>query len=200
MEDCPLQDHDTVIAEPDTCTAQKRLELLNFHIVRYDGLRAATANRASILLSADTLLLAALGLLFTSGTPHALRGYHIFSIMPVLAVASLILCSVYLALNAIVATGSKSSRGLYGAIPDRLLYNHSDIFNAYKDRAAPVEEFIKEALTLTYDRLLKGASAELWTVIQQQHRRYRYLRKAVNLFVVSAFVYPVAAFCILFPW
>ena len=106
MEDLPMQNHDTVIVKPDVHAAQKRLELLNFHIVRYDGLRAATANRAAILLSANTLLLAALGLLFTNGIPHTLTG-RILSIASTFAVAALIVWSVCLSLNAIVTIGFK---------------------------------------------------------------------------------------------
>jgi hypothetical protein len=215
MADRLLQDRDAVIPEPNGHDdAQKRLELLNFHIVRYDGLRAATANRASILLSADTLLLAALGLLDTNGISEALKrdqALRVLSIIVTLGIVFLILGSVCLALNAIVIMafkfksdpkfrlGFKSSRDLYGAIPDRLLYNHSDTVRACRS----AQDF-KASLTLTYDRLLESAlesaSAELWAGIRQQHRRYDFLRKAILLFVISVFAYSVVAFLVLFPW
>ena len=190
---------DTDSRKPDIHATQRRLELLNFHIVRYDGLRATLANRASILISADTLLLAALGLLFTKGIPHALESRHIMEIVSVIltfALASLILSSVYFALNAIVTT--KPSHTLFGDFPNRLLYNHHDTFDAYKDRTA--QEFINESLTLTEDRLLESASAELWTGIQQQYRRHLFLRRALDKFFISALAYPFVAFLILFPW
>ncbi len=190
MDDTSLRDHDA---------AQKRLDLLHFHIVRYDGLRAALANRASILISADTLLLAALGLLFAKGIPHASESLHIIEIVSVIltfALASLILSSVYFALNAIITT--KSSHTLFGDFPNRLLYNHHDTFDAYKDRTA--QEFINQSLTLTKDRLLESASAELWTRIRQQYLRFLYLRKAIKIFFISALAYPFVAFLVLFRW
>jgi len=208
------------IAEPNGHDTQKRLETLNFHIVRYDGLRAATANRASILLSANTLLLAALGLLFANGIPEALKRNQtlkIASIIITLGIAVLILLSVYFALNAIITTGFKlesntksdskvkwsfklkSSRDLYGAIPDRSPYSHSDTLETYKDRPAAAQDFYEDSLKLTPGRLLKSASAELWTGIQQQHRRYKFLRKAILLFVIGIFAYPFVAFMVLFP-
>lgn len=185
------------IAEPEIYTSRKRLELLNFHITRYDGLRASTANRASILLSANTLILAALGILFTNGIPDALKSSKILGVTALimtLGVASLVLRSVYLALNAIVST--KSSRSLHGAIPDRSLYNHADIVR----RVTSAQEFIEEALTLTEDQLLGGAAAELWTGIRQHYLRYQYLRRAVRLFLFSALSYPLVALLVLFPW
>ena len=190
MDDRSVRDHDA---------AQKRLELLHFHIVRYDGLRAALANRASILISADTLLLAALGLLFAKGIPRASESHNIMEIVSVIltfALASLILSSVYFALNAIITI--KSSHTLFGDFPNRLLYNHHDTFDAYKERTA--QEFINESLTLTEDRLLESASAELWIGLRQQHRRYLYLRKAIKIFFISALAYPFVAFLLLFPW
>jgi hypothetical protein len=185
---------DTDSRKPDIHATQRRLELLNFHIVRYDGLRATLANRASILISADTLLLTALGLLFTKGIPH---GHHIMEIVVViltLALASNILWSVYLALNAIVT----SSHTLFGDFPKRFLYSHHDTFDAYKDRT--VQEFINESLTLTEDRLLESASAELWRQIQRQYLRYGFFRRALDKFFISALAYPFVAFLILFPW
>jgi len=103
----------------------------------------------------------------------------------------------------------KSSSDLFGDIPGRSLYNHSDTlriiktsFKAYKDRHATAQDFVKDSLALINDRrrLLENASAELWTGIQQQHRRYNFLRKAILLFMISVFAYPFVAFLVLFPW
>ncbi len=197
VDSLPAPDSLTAAVESDPHAVQKRLELLNFHIVRYDGLRSSTANRASILLSANTLILAALGLLFTNGIPDALKGNRflgIAAIVATLGVASLVLRSVYLALNAIVST--KSSRTLHGEIPDRLVYNHADIVR----RVTSAQAFIDEVLTVTDERLLEGAAAELWTGIRQHYLRYQYLRRAVRLFLASALAYPLIAFLVLFPW
>jgi hypothetical protein len=162
------------------------LELLRWHIDRYDRLRASTSTRASVLLGASSVLLTGviflinyrLQILRNSPTDYL---DIIFAIVAALAVI-LILSAVTNCINAIATR--KTTRSIHaGEIPRRFLFNWGDTLRAVDGYTS----FADEVRSLDYDSITGHAIAELWTDIMQHARRHRYLRIGINLFRYSIF-------------
>lgn len=110
-------------------TSPELLDILRWHIDRYDRLRASTSARASILLSASSVVVAGMILLAN----YRLQQKEVHPIGPLdlaLAVAlalttALSLGSIQNCVNAIAAR--KTTRSLHdGEIPNRFLFNWRD--------------------------------------------------------------------------
>lgn len=184
-------------SRPDS-TGGEVLALLRWHIDRYDRLRASTASRAAVVLSASALLSAAnaviiaqvLGTRFTP-VPSALLA---FCVLPSLAGFVLVVLAVVHATGVLVTT--RNSRALLtgpAAPPPGPVFNRSDtlgLFATYAEFSTAVDMQDEAAI-------IEAAKAELWIVIHQHSYRYAELRSAVRLLRLAATALPVALVVVL---
>jgi hypothetical protein len=172
------------IAPPVTksgSNAAELLELLKWHIDRYDRLRSSTSTRASILLSANTVLLT--GMILLANYRLQQQATHPVGALD-LAVATTLVIAVALnagsitsCVNAIAAR--KTTRSLHkDEIPGRFLFNWGDTLHTVDGFTS----FSAKVSALDTDAILGHATAELWTDILQHKRRHRHLRQGVRLF------------------
>jgi len=170
---------------------EELIGLTRWHIDRYDRLRASTATRASVLLGANSVLMAGSAFLVDYHLQTAPPGRHpawtiFFAIIAAITIG-LILRSLWSCVDAIAAR--KTTRMVHpGEIPSRFLFNWGDTLKAVDGSSS----FVSKVSALSYDEVLKHAAAELWTDILQHSQRHRHLRAAI-----SVFRYGIVAFLVL---
>jgi len=152
------------------------LRSLRYHIDRYDRLRAATASRASVLLAASALALAASGILLNRdlrATLHSNRPLLVIAILLFVVILGLIFTAVLNALSALVSLSD--GRSLYNLPGDcsRGIYNQTDAVTAF-----PEVSNISSGLALSAE--ISGAEVELWVNVRQHKRRYEHLRRGIR--------------------
>ncbi|GAA3430731.1 hypothetical protein [Kutzneria kofuensis] len=161
--------------------ATQLLELLKWHIDRYDRLRSSTSTRASILLSANTVLLTGMILLanyrLQQQATHPIGGLDLAVAATLVVAVVLNAASITSCVNAIAAR--KTTRSLHREeIPDRFLFNWGDTIRTVDGFTS----FSTKVASLETNAILGHATAELWTDILQHRRRHRHLRQGVSLF------------------
>lgn len=157
------------------------LELIRWHIDRYDRIRASTSTRASILLSANSILLAGVALLANFYTREAGKESPLYVTIIFLGMTTvtlvLILTSVLNCISAIAAR--KTVRALHpDEIPSRFLFNWGDTLRSVDGYS----DFVNKITTQSTVAMIGFATAELWTDIVQHRRRHHYLRVGVSVF------------------
>ncbi|MFI6096316.1 hypothetical protein ACIA8G_12215 [Lentzea sp. NPDC051213] len=168
-----------------------QVALVKWHIDRYDRLRASTASRAAVVLSAGALLSAGnaviLAQLFgSSGWDNSwlLAGFSV----GLATSASMVVASLIAAAGALVTI--KDSRTLFAEGAD---LPPSPIFNgSYSSRhLTSFNEFQSVALTQDHAHILEAAHVELWIIVRQHRHRYERLRRAVRILRWAAAVFLV---------
>lgn len=183
---------ETAPLEETSLAAGELLEILRWHIDRYDRLRASTSARASILLSASSVLLTGI-ILFVNHRIQARStnpiGYPDIALVTVIAITgALTLASIANCINAIAAW--KTSRSMHnGEIPNRFLFNWGDTIKSVDGYTA----FAERVTNLDSKAILGHATAELWTDISQHRTRHKYLRTGIMLFRYSIISFVVLA-------
>jgi hypothetical protein len=172
--------------------AVELLELLRWHIDRYDRLRASTSVRASILLSASSVLLTGMILLanyrLQMQVAHPISGVDIALAAALLTTTTLSFSSITNCVNAIAAR--KTTRSLHaGEIPDRFLFNWGDTTRTVDGYTS----FAERVASLDVTTILGHATAEIWTDILQHARRHKYLRHGITLFRYGVLAFLVFA-------
>lgn len=179
-------------------TSGDSLSLLRWHLDRYDRLRASTAGRAAVVLSASALLSAANAVIIAQ-----LLGARFTSVPG----AVLVLCAlpsfggfVLVVLGVLRATGvlvtARNSRALLtgpAAPPPGPIFNGGDtltLFATYAEFSTAVDS--QDELSI-----IEAAKAELWIVIHQHRYRYAELRSAVRFLRLAALTLPVALVIVL---
>ena len=157
------------------------LDLLRWHIDRYDRIRASTSSRASILLSANSLLLTGVVLLanylLQGRGDHGLTYVDIVPIVVSVVTVGLIFVSVLNCINAVAAR--KTVRALHeGEIPSRFLFNWGDTLRAVDGYSS----FASMVTSAGCEAIIGHAIAELWTDIMQHKQRHGYLRAGISVF------------------
>jgi hypothetical protein len=150
---------------------EQQLELVNWHVLRGDGLRAGLASRAGTLLSTDALIVAGVALAVGLKSPHV--GYAVLATsVATLACAgvsvvnaSLVLVTVRRWKHKFVDTGA----------PEPFLYSYTGI-----EEHGDFEEFRARLLGTSRERLLDHALTELWRSGTLHDYRYRKLRQAMK--------------------
>jgi hypothetical protein len=170
---------------------EELIALTRWHIDRYDRLRASTATRASVLLSANSVLMAGSAFLvdyhLQTAPPDRHPVWTIFFAVVAAITIGLVLRSLWSCVDAIAAR--KTTRMVHpGEIPSRFLFNWGDTLKAVDGSSS----FVSKVSVLSYDEVLRHASAELWTDILQHSQRHRHLRAAI-----SVFRYGIVAFLVL---
>jgi hypothetical protein len=179
-------------SEPPITPVAAHVELLKWHLERYDRLRASTASRASVVLSAGAILSAgnalAIGQLLGGSFDQFGRWLTMAFGVAALGNAILLVLSLIRATNVLVTR--RASRAIFDngpSLPPSLLFNgtdtvtHTPTFEAF--RAVVAEQTERD--------ILAAAQVELWVGIQQHRRRYAHLRASVRLLQYAAVTFLV---------
>jgi hypothetical protein len=158
------------------------LALVKWHLDRYDRLRASTASRAAIVLSAGALLSAGNAVVLTQLIGSASRQAGPWSTIAFsigLAVSACLVMMALVGASGVLVT-LKDSHTLFAEeipLPDALLFNGPDTVR----RLTSFDAFYSASLTQTEDQVLEAAHVELWIVIRQHRHRYAKLRNSVRI-------------------
>ncbi|MFD9697983.1 hypothetical protein [Lentzea sp. NPDC059081] len=171
-------------ADPEPVSVEgsrDELSLTKWHLDRYDRLRASTATRASVVMSAGALLSAGNAVVLT----------HLLSVPAGRFSAWLLICftiglagsACLVVMSLIRAAGVlvtiKDSRTMFASqqqLPPSFLFNGPytvEHFGAFED-------FWSHSRAQNLDDILQAAHVELWLVIKQHRHRYQKLREAVR--------------------
>jgi hypothetical protein len=169
-------------APAESLDMSEKISLLKWHLDRYDRLRASTASRASVVLSATAILSAGNALVISQllGAAHSvtmpawlLGGFTAAA----LGGAALIALSLIRASRVLVTT--RDSRSIFapnGDLPAGLLFNGTDTVR----RIPSFRDFQEVVRAQGSQEVLDAAQVELWITIQQHRQRYSQLRLAVR--------------------
>jgi hypothetical protein len=170
--------------------AEDRLSALRWHIDRYDRLRASTASRAGVVLSASAILSAGNAVVLAQvlgGEPER------FSRWVVLVFAVGVLAGVALVVRALlqaarVLVTPRPSGEMFsddGQLPPALLFN-----GTYTAKAGSTYEEFRSAVAAQSEAdRIEAAQVELYVCIRQHRHRYVRLRGAVRSLAWAAGVF-----------
>ena len=168
------------------------MELACWLIERYDGLRASVASRASIIVSADALLLT--GMTFLLGDAlSALSQYSSFVKMVLFAsICSgfiLISLSAVHATNAIAFVWRRTKKSVDFSIPPRpLFFAARDTSESFDD----IEDFEQAFKNTSEESMLHYALAELLLIAKIHQKRYKNFRRSMQLLTVALMVFLIS--------
>ncbi|MFB6398217.1 hypothetical protein [Polymorphospora lycopeni] len=169
-----------VAADPELTASDLRrmIETARWHILRYDALRASIANRASLLISGNALLIGGVAILFPNTVGQDVAGGRLTLVALAIGAFWVLGCSVFSVIYATKALlAGKSWRELYGQEPPvSLFYQHSDTMRVAPDFASFDTAFVEQTL----GRERESATVNLWVVLQAHNYRYQFLRRATR--------------------
>jgi hypothetical protein len=168
---------------------EDKLTLVQWNIARYDQIRSSTGSRASLLVSANALLLTGATILFSTYNDIEQpagwwQSFVTTAFIVALGVTFIFtLLSVWFCVGAISAykTRKTSRRVFREKLPSRFIFNWGDTLRL----GAGYENFWTKMQGLTRSDALNSASAELWSAIYQHSKRHGQLRKGIRLFRIS---------------
>jgi hypothetical protein len=166
-----------------TMSDDEQLELVCWLIERHDHLRASTASRAAIVVSADAILCAGAVFLLdqylSSGTQYDEFGRVVFTV-GIGANLALLALSIALAANA-VAFVWKKTRTAVGIrnLPPLLFFHPSDTVKAFK--GDEFGRFRQEFRAATKEQVVTYALGELMQITIAHNMRYRAFRWSIRL-------------------
>jgi hypothetical protein len=167
-----------------------RLPALRWHIERYDRLRASTASRAAVLLSAGAILSAGNAVVLAQVFNGAFDEYApwlvtLFTI-GVLGGATLVVLSVLEAAKVLVTPRSSSEMFIGDQQPPpSLLYNGTYTVATTRSYA----EFRGAVAAQRESEQVEAAQVELYIIIRQHRHRYQHLRSAARLLRWAALLF-----------
>jgi hypothetical protein len=165
--------------EQQKTKVEQQVDLVHWHMLRGDNLRAGLASRAGTLLSTDALIVA--GVTLALGLRNQRADHAVLAI----SLATLI-CVAVSAVNAsLVLMSVRRWHYDFGKTeaPQPFLYSYTGMHGSYNDFKAKV-------LSLSQERLLEYALVELWRCGQLHTYRYKKLRRAVRwLLAAIAFLF-----------
>ncbi|ALG10535.1 hypothetical protein [Kibdelosporangium phytohabitans] len=165
----------------------EQVALAKWHIDRYDRLRASTASRASVVLSAGALLSAGNAVILVQLLGGWGNAWLIAAFSLGLAVSGCLVVASLIAAAGVLVT-VKDSRTLFAGgaeLPPAPIFNGS-----YTARhLALFQDFRSAVLAQDTASVLQAAHVELWVVIRQHRHRYDRLRRAVRTLRWAALVF-----------
>lgn len=170
--------------------AVDRLALLRWHLDRYDRLRASTASRAAVVLSAGAILSAGnvvvLARLVGSPDPRLVQWLALLFAGGLLTSVGLVVLSLILATGVLVTP--RASRDTFAGgrdLPIALVFNDSDTVRELKS----YDSFKAIVAGQGYGAMIEAAQVELWIGIRQHRHRYLRLRAATRVLRWAAVVF-----------
>jgi hypothetical protein len=171
-------------AEPTQAFRSQSACSTKWHLDRYDRLRASTASRAAVLLSAAAILSTSSVLILIGAS-----GSSVPKPWLVCFCVGLVACALLVILTLINAAGvlvtRRSSRSVFaqaGTPPLSFVFNASDTVAHW----STYDDFASNFTSTSEESMLTAAMVELWIVIQQHRLRYSRLRAAVRFFQYAA--------------
>ena len=143
---------------------EQQIDLVHWHMLRGDGLRAGLAGRAGSLLSTDALIVAGVALALGLGSRRP--GYDV--LVPSLLT---LLCVAFSVINAavVLVTVRRWHRQFKDPdVPHPFLYSYTGMTGSFTD-------FKARLLTEPPEQLLEHALVELWRCSRLHNYRYRKL-------------------------
>jgi len=163
----------------------EQFELARWLIDRYDNLRSSVSNRASIVLSADALLLAGSTFLISQITLASGRYSSLERIVFSVCVGIGILFISFSIINAAISMAFvwKTSRESlhFEKLPPLFFFHHRDTINHFQE----LEEFEKEYRSTSQDQMLHYALGELLLITKTHFQRYQSFRKSVRFLLYA---------------
>jgi hypothetical protein len=178
----------------DHLEAEQRLDLLRWHLDRFDRLRASLASRAAVVLSATAVLVAAMAFLANHYFAKDHQAAWTVLVGACLGVALLLAAAAaWGALRTLVNPARKPDRK--DTELDRGAFGWPTVAARYPedDEAAPerfVDEWVK---AVSYERNLDAGGRELWAGIHNHKARYVSLQRAVRVLRLSAVAFGILA-------
>jgi hypothetical protein len=169
---------------------ESSVDLLRWHLDRYDRLRASTASRASVVLSAGAILSAGNALVLAQLFGKTGLPTWALTVFTLLLVVSIVLVVTALIRASGVLVTLRSSRELFPGgndLPESLLFNGPDTIKL----VGSFETFAAVASAQDYAQIKQAALVELWIVIHQHRHRYAQLRAAVRVLRWAAVTFVV---------
>lgn len=172
---------------------KEHIELLKWLIERSDKMRLSYANRATLILSADAFILAAIVFLIDKNLGQLNSVWKILIIISSMVSLVFMLVSFIYAFNACIARKrSRETTEFKGS--NRIFLNPGDTFEELEN----IDEFKTKFKTMSYQEFIENACAELWVELKLQDIRYRKLKKSVPFILFSFMALIVALFLMLF--
>ena len=177
-----------------TLSDKERFELILWSIELLHGRSTSVANRAAIVLSADSLLFAASTFLLDKTLSGAVQYSPVERIVLTLSIGlAMVLLALSIGFAAVgIANVWKTSRQMLGPLgsdmPQRLFFHPTDTvkeFDAFLPFAAGFTSANNEQMTTC-------ALGELWTATNQHYSRYQVLRRTIKLLIFSIIPFLVA--------
>jgi len=165
--------------EEQKTKVEHRLDLVHWHMLRGDNLRAGLASRAGILLSTDALIVA--GVALALGLRNQRGSYGVLAA----SLATLICVAVSVVNASLVLVTVRRWHQHFGntGAPQPFLYSYTGMHGTF-------EEFKAKMLSQSQEQLLGYALVELWRCGQLHTYRYRKLRRAIRwLLAALAFLF-----------
>jgi hypothetical protein len=169
-----------------TINDKERFDFVRWLIDSYDERKASVAGRATILLNADALLLAATTFLIDK--LRAMTGQLSLTEQLILII-SIALSLIFLVLSIAVATNGmaniwKTSTQKFGTeAPQRLYFYPRQTFNTFKTFSS----FLNSFQEISEKQLTEYALAHLWVITREYKERYQNLRRATHFLVFAIF-------------
>lgn len=182
----------TIMPAETPMTVEQELQMVMWHLDRFDRLRASTASRASVTLSAAAILSAgnavALSQLFTSFRFAASFPLLVFLSVTGAASAALVVIAMLRATGVLVTLKpSREWLPKHDHVPSGSPFNGHDVIIEHPT----FESFRLKAFGRPIEATIRSAQAELWICIQQHRHRYSRLRSAVLLLRLAAFAFMI---------
>ncbi len=144
--------------------SEERLEWIHWQLHRYDNLRSTVSNRASVVLSANAILLAGLSFLVDKVLGSGIQIGVIERSFILIALTVTLFLLVISMNNSITTLANvwKTSRKMFGdKLSKRLFYSPADTINEFEH----FEQFKQKLEDIEIYELIGFAYGELWTNI-----------------------------------
>lgn len=165
--------------EQQKTKVEQQLDLVHWHMLRGDNLRAGLASRAGTLLSTDALIVAGVTLAL------GLRNQHANYAVVAASLVTLVCVAVSVINASLVLMSVRRWQQHFGGTkaPQPFLYSYTGMHGSYED-------FKAKMLSQSQERLLEYALVELWRCGRLHTYRYAKLRRAVRwLLAALAFLF-----------
>jgi hypothetical protein len=177
----PRENDDRDNDDIDTRSEGNTIEMLCWHLDRYDRQRASTSARASVVLSAGAILFAGNTIVLSRLLEPEMRhlDWRIVMLLLACGVLSALLIMLSLLRSAGVLVTPRGSRQMFllnENVPASLVFNGTDTVDQLRTFAS--FQHVLEAQSRKDN--LQAAQIELWICIQQHRYRYRQLCLAVR--------------------
>jgi hypothetical protein len=177
---------------------QQQIEMVKWHIERFDGLRKSAADRASVVLNAGAILSAGnavmLSVLFAN--PRLVSGPLVLGYSAGVAVSIFFIVMAMMLANGVLVS-LRVTRHLLRAdqLPLGLLFNATDTAARFKT----FPEFQMHIASESYLQILHNAEVELWVGMRTYRYRYARLRSAIRALRVAAMIFLVLLIAFIVP-